>query len=199
MKRACLLFPGQAILTRQGKSNPFRPAERGRLPFLVTVKSVDLAPVCPALDAGAVAGQQAQPAGYAARIELGVLRALGLLLAITVLVCSLGAQQVAHNRERQALGRQLRQKEIELRALTQAYRSLECEKALLAAHELPRTTAGGTRVEVVRKAATDPGGRLSARQQGRPVLARATSDVPSSRRSQVANSRPVARRGEIRG
>jgi len=199
MKPACLLFPGQAILIRQRKSNPFRPAERGRLPFLVPVKLVDLAPICPALNPGAVAGQQAQPAGYAARIELGVSRALGLLLAITVLVCGLGAQQIAHNREKQVLGRQLRQKEIELRALTQAYRSLECEKALLAAHEPPRTTADVARMQAVRKAATDPVGRLSAGQQGRPALARAASDVPSSRRSQVANSRPVTRRGEIRG
>ena len=160
---------------------------------------MNLAPVCPALDAGAAAGQQPPSAGCAARIELGVLRALGALLAMTVLVCGLGAQHVAHTREKHALGRQLRQKEIELRAITQAYRSLECEKALLAAQGLPRAAADVARVDATQEATAGKTGRLGGGQEGKPAPVRASSDVPSSRRSQVANARPAARRGEIRG
>ncbi len=199
MKLACLLFLGNGVISRHGGGNPFRPAARGPLPFLVPVKPVDPAPVCPALDVGAVAGQELPAAGWAARIEFGVLRVLGALLALTVVVCFLGAQHIAHTREKHALGRQLRQKEIELRAITQAYRSLESEKELLAALMCPRATAEVARADAVRAAAVGQRSRSGGAPQGKAVPARASSDIPSSRRSQVANARPVVRRGEIRG
>jgi len=199
MKLACLLFLGDGVISRHGGGNPFRLAERGPLPFLVPVKPVDPAPVCPALDAGAVAGQEPPPEGWAARIELGVLRVLGALLAMTVVVCCLGAQHIAHTREKHALGRQLRQKEIELRAITQAYRSLEAQKELLAAQMRPRAAAEVARARAVQASAVGQRSRSGGGPQGKAVPARASSDVPSNRSSQVANARPVVRRGEIRG
>jgi hypothetical protein len=198
MKLACLLSLGDGIISCQRKGDPFRPTERGRLPFLVSVKPVSLVPVCPALDASAAAGQQSQPAGRAARIELGVLRALGGLLVMTVLGCGLGAQHVAYTREKHTLGRQLRQKEIELCAVTQAYRSLESEKALLVAQELPQAAVNFARVDPIQEAAASSAGRLGGGRESKPAPVRASSSVPSSRRSQVADARLPARRGRIR-
>ena len=138
MKPACLLSLGAGIISCQRRGNPFRPTELGRLPFLFSAKPVNLAPVCPALDAGAAAEQRSPPAGWASRIEAGVLKLVGTLFVLSVVACGFGAQHVAHTREKNNLGRQLRQKELELRTATQAYRALESEKALLMAQGFRR-------------------------------------------------------------
>ena len=199
MKLAHLLSLGNGIISCHGRGNPFRPTELGRLPFLVSVKPAYLVPVCPALDAGAAAAQRPQPAGFAARIELGVLRVLGAMFVAAVIGCGFGAQHVAYTREKHTLGRQLRQKEIELCAVTQAYRSLESEKAFLVAQGLPQAAVNFARVDPIPEAAASSARRLGGGREGKPVLIRTSSHVPSSRRSQVADARPLARRGRIRG
>ena len=153
MKWACLLSLGAGVICCRRRGNPFRPTELGRLPFLILAKPVEFAPVYPAFDAGVAAEQRSQPAGWASRMEAGVLKLLGALVVLTVVACGFGAQHVAYTREKKNLGRQLRQKELELRTVTQAYRSLETEKALLVAQGVPQTTVNLAKVDSVQRAA----------------------------------------------
>ena len=199
MKLAHLLSLGNGIISCHGRGNPFRPTQQGRLPFLVSVKPAYLVPVCPALDASASAAQRPQPAGFAARIELGVLRVLGAMFVAAVIGCGLGAQHVAYTREKHTLGRQLRQKEIELCAVTQAYRSLESEKALVVAQGLPQAVVNLAKVDPIPEAGASSAGRVGGGRESKPVPIRASSHVPSIRRSQVVDARAPARRGRIRG
>jgi len=176
---------------RRGQS--FSPAERDPLPFLVPVKPVDPAPVCPALDAGAVRARSRR-GGVGGQDRAGRIASARRPVGNDVGRVCLGAQHIAHTREKHALGRQLRQKEIELRAITQAYRSLEAQKELLARKCVPGCGGGC-------EGACRSGGRVGQRSrsgggpQGKAVPARASSDVPSNRRSQVANARPVSAPG----
>jgi hypothetical protein len=199
MKLACLLSIGAGIVSFQGRGNPFRPMEWGRLPFLVAVKPANLAPVCPAFDARAAAGRRTQPAERAGGFEAGVLKSLGALFVLTLIACGFGAQHIAHAREKNKLGRQLRQKEVELRAATQAYRSLECERVLWVAQGFQQNTVNLARVGSVAGVAGRRISRPADAREAKPAPTNAVGYGFSKCRPLVAEARSRTRRGGTGG
>ncbi|HOX57288.1 MAG TPA: hypothetical protein P5205_11635 [Candidatus Paceibacterota bacterium] len=196
MKLACLLSVGPGAFCFLRGGNPFRLAESGRLPYLVSAAPVDLAPVRPALEAGAVEDVRSQPAGWAGRVEACVLKSLVILFVLTVLAGVFGAQHITYTREKHNLGRQLRQKETELTAVTQACRSLECEKARWLALGVLQPTAGLGRADSAQRTVTGKAGESARGRDTKPVSARAAAP---SRRPQVADARTHTRRGGTGG
>jgi hypothetical protein len=75
-------------------------------------------------------------------METLLVRLIIALLALSALGCGLGVQHIAYTRQKARLSRELLQKELELRAVTQACRSLESLEALRAAEASPQIEAG---------------------------------------------------------
>ena len=199
MKLACLLAVGPGIVSFRRGGNPFRAADLGRLPYLIPAKAEDHAPVCPALDDGAALAERAQPAPWVGRIEAGVLKSLGALFVLTVLACGFGVQHIAYTREKNKLGRQLRQKELELRAVTQAYRSLECQEALGVAQRFQQKTVNLARHDSVPGTAARRNSRSAGGREAKPAPTKAAGYVFSTWRPQVAEAWPPTRRGGTGG
>lgn len=163
MSLSCLLSLGDGVTFHRFRKNPFRPAKPGHLPFLVSVKPISTQPIQPALDAQPAGqasrlstGNRSTPAtldhhpalasparslGRTERVEVLVLKLLAIALALACIGCGFGIQHIAYVRQKNALCRQLRQKEVELRTVTQAYRSLEYCVAAKAADDFRRVEA----------------------------------------------------------
>jgi hypothetical protein len=147
MNLICLFSLGDGITFHRFRKNPFRPVKPGSSSFLVSVRPADTRPIQPVLDTSqavkasrpstsihstpAVADRRPTAAcpprslNRAEKVELLLLKLLIILLALACIGCGFGVQHIAHVRQQNDLCRQLRQKELELRAVTQAYRSLE--------------------------------------------------------------------------
>jgi hypothetical protein len=164
----------------------------------MSAKPVNLTPVCTALDTGVAAERPPATAGWPGRVEAGVLKSLGVLLLLTAFASGLGAQHIAYMRAKNSLGRQLYQKDLEVRAGSQACRTLEAEKALLVAQGLQpvanSATMASTQGPTIGKTCLVAGGRGDRAAQGR-----ASTSVLTNRRSQVAEARPPMHRGAIGG
>jgi hypothetical protein len=119
-----LRFRCGSLLQRVG-SNPFRPVTANRLTFLVRVRPADQGLVQPALQRGVDSAPDPWCRDPVGRLEGAVLKALRLLLLSTLILCALGVQHIAYVRQKHRLCRQLEQKERELRATAQAFRSLQ--------------------------------------------------------------------------
>ena len=163
MSLSCLLSLGEGVTFHCFRKNPFRPAKPGHSPFLLSVRSINTQPTRPALDAQPVGqasrlstGNRSTPAtfdhhlpvtspslslGRAEKVEALVLKLIVMILALASIGCGFGIQHIAYVRQKNALCRQLRQKEVELRTVTQAYRSLECCVAAKAADDFRRVEA----------------------------------------------------------
>jgi hypothetical protein len=163
MNLSCLLSLGDGITFHRFRKNPFRPIKAGQTRFLVPVKPPDTRSIRPALDSRqtgpalqriatlrappdalappASAACQRGQLSRAERVEVVVLKLLALILALACIGCGFGVQHIAYVRQKAALGRQLRQKEIELSAVKQAYRSLESCVVAKAAEDFRRTEA----------------------------------------------------------
>ena len=76
------------------------------------------------------------------KVEVLVLKLIVIILALAGIGCGFGIQHIAYVRQKNALCRQLRQKEVELLTVTQAYRSLEYCVAAKAADDFRRVEAG---------------------------------------------------------
>ena len=74
-------------------------------------------------------------------VEGLVLKLLAIILALACIGCGFGIQHIAYVRQKNELCRQLRQKEVECRAVTQAYRSLESCAIAKAAEDFHRLEA----------------------------------------------------------
>ncbi len=133
MSLTSLLPLGGGIIFPRRLDNPFRPAQLDPLPFLVTVKPADLAPVRPVLDSDVTVERPDRTVGRSGRIEAIVLKLVGALFVLALVACGFGAQRVAYVREESRLARELRQTELSLRDATQKCRSLEAERSLLLA------------------------------------------------------------------
>jgi hypothetical protein len=72
------------------------------------------------------------------KLEVLVVKLLALGLALACIGCGVGFQHIAYVRQKNELCRQLRQKEVQLRAVTQAYCSLESAAAAKAAEDFRR-------------------------------------------------------------
>jgi hypothetical protein len=186
---------GNTFRTRKG---PFRSANLGPLPFLVTAKPVDLAPTCLALGTGVTAKQGWDGVGLAGKVEGFILILVATLFVVVAFVSALGAQHISYVRAKNQLGRQLRQKEYELIAVTRAYWSLQAENAIQVAQGLPSAGAQvanaislqkGTTKGVLR-ADTPPCSRSAPATVGRVQL--------PLQRSPIADVRNAARRGGVR-
>jgi hypothetical protein len=197
MKLACLLSLNGGVTFLGIKRNLFRSTELGRLPFLATVRPVNLAPVSSALAAGACSEQGTRPVGCAGWLEVVALKSVGMMFVLAILGCGFGAQHIAYAREKEKLGRQLRQRELELRAISQAYRSLESEKALFLAQGFSRAEQLA-RGDCIRDTAAATVGRPTFGRESRLAPANARGHGDSNQRSHVADARPPARRGGIR-
>jgi hypothetical protein len=167
-----------------GRKEPgvFQPAKLGSLPFLLSVAPVNLAPVRPALGtAREVRGRGAQ-GSWSDKAESSLLKLVGALFVLTLLAAGFGVQQITHVRAANQLGRELRQKEHELRTALQAYHSLESRKAV----ELAQASAYcPTRVA----APSNP------KREDAPRVARVTAP-PGSKPAQTTSV--AARRGQSR-
>ena len=80
----------------------------------------------------------ARSLGWTEKVEILVLKFLAIILALSCIGCGFGIQRIAYVRQKNELCRQLRQKEAELRTVTQAYRSLESCVVAKAADDLRR-------------------------------------------------------------
>jgi len=79
-----------------------------------------------------------RPLSRTERGEVLVLKGLAIILALACIGCGFGIQHIAYVRQKNELCRQLRKKELELRAVTQAYRSLESCVVAKAAEDFRR-------------------------------------------------------------
>jgi len=199
MTLARLLSLGGGITMCQGRANPFRKAELGPLPFLMSTKPVDFAPVRPMLGDGAATPHRPRPKGWASKIEIGVVKTLGALFLLAVLVCGFGAQHIAYRREKNSLGRQLRQRELELRTVVQACQSLEAEKAVLVAQMPPQTGVNLAKVGATQRPAVGTVAQSASGRERKSALLKASIGVNAIRRTQLADARSHAHRGGVRG
>jgi hypothetical protein len=155
MNLGYLLCLNHALAGGRYEASPFQLKPRQGWPFLTQPRPVSLEPVGPAL-APAERAARRPPGGRAGKLEaLALCLAVGLL-AVAGAYCAWGAQHVAYARQKAALCRQLRQKELELRAVKEAYRALESRMAWRVAQE-------------------------AQSQEFRPVVARAAAQKPSAR------------------
>ena len=163
MSLSCLFTLGDGITFHRFRKNPFRPAKADRPSILLSVKPVSTRPIQPALDthhtdqaprlSTSIRSNPAtlnrcptvacppQPRSRTERVEVLVLKLLTIVLALAGIGCGFGIQHIAYVRQKNELCRQLRQKEVEVRAVTQAYRSLESCVAAKAAEDFRRVEA----------------------------------------------------------
>ena len=163
MSLSCLFPLGDGITFHRFRKNPFRSAEPRGSPFLISVKPANTRPVQPALDAHRQREASQPPATLfptpaalkppptaacpprlltrIEKIEARVLKLLAVVLGLACIGCGFGIQHIAYVRKENELCRQLRQKELELRNVTQAYRSLESRVVAKAAEDLRRLEA----------------------------------------------------------
>ncbi len=111
------------------------PSVRARSPILTQPKPVECEPVRPALAAARAAREKPHP-------RLEKLAVLALCLVVGVLTtasayCAFSAQHVVDARQKANLGRQLRERDAEVRAVLEARRALEAELARRSARDLP--------------------------------------------------------------
>jgi len=141
MKPANLFVPAQKFGSGYRLQSVFQPTGLGPLPFLLAVEPVNLAPLRPALpcrarreecslEQGAASRLRITTSGWGDKLEALALKLVVALFALTLLAAGFGVQQIAYARSKNQLGRQLKQKEHELHAVTQAYRHLESRKAI---------------------------------------------------------------------
>ena len=82
-----------------------------------------------------VADARSETVGRAASIEVWVLKLMIGLSAAMLMLYAAGAQHVAYTRQVAKMSQQLRQREAELRSVTQAYRLLQSRVVIPAASE----------------------------------------------------------------
>jgi hypothetical protein len=99
---------------------PLRAGD-GSVPRPLT--GIDSAPTI--LDHDRAATCQPRSLSRTEKVEVLVLKCLAIALALACIGCGFGIQHITHIRQKNEICRQLRQKEVELRGITQAYRSLE--------------------------------------------------------------------------
>jgi hypothetical protein len=160
MNLNCLFALGEGTTFHRFKKNPLRPARPDRPTFLLSVKPVSPGPIQPALGTrpaerpswlpgslrSAPSAFDCHPASdgppgspsRTEKIEALVVKLLALGLALACIGCGVGFQHIAYLRQKNELCRQLRQKEVQLRAVTQAYCSLESAAAAKAAEDFRR-------------------------------------------------------------
>jgi hypothetical protein len=190
---ANVLLLGGGIISGGGNNRRFRMVKLGPVPFLTTVKPVDLAPVHPALGPGVAAGHRgASQARWVGRIERIVLKLVAAVFVVVAMFCALGAQHISYMRARSQLARELRQREAELHAVTRAYWSLEAEKAVQVAGGNLKSEGGVRKAEVGNRNGTPGGG---TRATGGAEVGKARV---AGQRSQLAETRKPAQRGGIR-
>ena len=163
MSLSYLLSLGDGVIFHRFRKNPFRPTRPSRPSLLLAVKPASTRPIQPALNArhaeptshlspgirsasGTFARQSAEACSpqllsRTDKVEVLVLKLLALALALACVGCGFGIQHIAYVRQKNALCRQLRQKEVELRTVTQACRSLEYSVAARAADDFRRVEA----------------------------------------------------------
>ena len=117
------------------RANPFRRANANPLPFLESVKPPNLQARRPALETPAEAERRRGPARRHERITRVVLTLMVAVLAATATLCAQGAYRITRVRQEAKLSNELRQREAELRAVTQTCRYLQSLVARQAAEE----------------------------------------------------------------
>ena len=93
-----------------------------------------------ALPTPASVAKNSWPARWVERIEAVMLRMMVALFLLAFIGCGFGVQHITYLRQKNVLGAQLREKELELAKAVQAYRSLELSIARLANPEECRAT-----------------------------------------------------------
>src|ERR1035438_5805446 len=199
MNMARLFALGYGIVSLQRNGNVFRPTQLSLLAYLLAVKPVDLFPVRPALDIGATPAPPERPPGWASRIERILLRSLVVLFVLAILACGFGAQHVAYVREKNRLGRELRRTELDLRALTQTYRSLESEKSLELAQGSLQPPPQPAKADSVQQGLPAKASRTIVVQECKPAPAIAGGFASSRQPTGVADGRHPTRRARIAG
>ena len=199
MNIARLLALGSGIVSLQRNGNVFRPTQLGLLAYLLAVKPVDLFPVRPALDVGATPTPPERPPGWASRIESILLRSLVVLFVLAILACGFGAQHITYVREKNRLGRELRRTELDLRALTQTYRSLEAEKSQELAQGSLQPPPQPARADSVQQAVPAKASRTTVVQECKSAPTSAGGAAFSRQRTRVADGRHPTRRSRIAG
>jgi hypothetical protein len=135
MSLSCFLHLANGTVLHRCGANPFRPDPVPRPSILLPTRPVCAAPVRPVLPAAADAESQSRGCSRAEKLEAFVLKSLRPVLVLLVIGCGFGVQHIAHTRQINRLSRQLQQRELELRAVTQTCRTLESAEALRGAAE----------------------------------------------------------------
>jgi hypothetical protein len=145
MNLVCLLSIKDGMPFTHSRANPFRLLPTSRPGILLPIKPVHHGPLVSAFAAAPASGpaeaaerrRQCAPS-WLERLEGWVLKLLVVLLALTGLGCGFGVQHIAYVRQKSALCRQLRHKEIELQTAVQTCRTLEAAAAAIAAENSRR-------------------------------------------------------------
>jgi hypothetical protein len=198
MKPANMFVAAQRIGSGDRLQGVFQPTKLGPLPFLLAVEPVSITPVRPALEHPAGSRHRKSAAGWSDKLEALALKLVVALFVMTLLATGFGVQQIAYARSKNQLGRQLKQKEQELQAVTQAYRHLESRKAIEVAQAsaIPENLVACVNAPVrdgtpaVLRASPTPGPKLT---QARPVA------DPHRVQLRTAASRPRTRGAGVRG
>jgi hypothetical protein len=199
MNMARLFALGYGIVSLQRNGNVFRPTQLSLLAYLLAVKPVDLFPVRPALDVDATPADPGRPLGRASRIEAVLLRSLGALFVLAILACGFGVQRIAYVREKNRLGRELRRTELDFRALTQTYRSLEAEKSLELAQRSLQPLPQPAKADSIQQGVPAKVSRTTVVQECKSAPTRAGGAAFSGQRTHVADGRHPTRRNRIAG
>jgi len=199
MNMAHLLTLGCGIVSLQRNGNVFRPTRLGLLAYLLAVKPVDIFPVRPALDVEATPAHPRRSPGRASRIETILLRSLVVLFVLALLACGFGAQHISYVREKNRLGRDLRRTELDLRALTQTYRSLEAEKSVELAQRSLQPPPQPAKADLVQQAVPAKTSRTSVVQECKSTPTSAGGAAFSRQRTRVADGRHPTRRSRVAG
>jgi hypothetical protein len=167
MNLAYLISLNDGIAFHRFRSNPLRPGQAHRLPYLVPVKPVPGPTVQPTFTSGAIEPRPRRLAGWAERVEAVILRFMLGLLVVASIGCGFGVQHIAYVRDKNAVCQQLRRREIELQNVTLAYRSLECSVARQATQE----AAPAESLRVMAQRPTPPAtiSQLAKRPSPRPI------------------------------
>ena len=91
------------------------------------------------------------------RIESWTVKLLRWLLVWIVIVCAFGIQHISYLRQKNHLCRQLRRQESELKAITQAFRSLRADQIQRAARDPWRASNSTTVARRAPRGTASPG------------------------------------------
>jgi hypothetical protein len=176
-----VVFLEGGIISSRGPHQSFRSGRLNPLPFLFQPKPVAAGFLARPRHTGSTRDPVPRPTGWAEKVESLGVRIVAGVFVVVLLCAGLGAQHISYVRARNQLGRDLRQREQDLKTVTFAYRALEARKAVELAQSVP-----GACSNVLRLAASPSRPATTLARTGAPSAGRKAPAVSTAR----ATTRP---------